>query len=89
MKTKKRSVGAAPRTPDAATGKALSCLMLCATLAIAAGVVGCGQKRPLQLPAKPGHAKPANTNPPTEPDILRHSADPASAPASAAIMPQR
>ncbi len=89
MKMKTRSVGAASHRPQREHRKALPGLMLCGALLLALGAAGCGQKRPLQLPAKPGHARPANTNPPTEPDISRAGAEPAAMPASAAVMPQR
>ncbi|SEL74790.1 hypothetical protein SAMN05216359_115105 [Roseateles sp. YR242] len=64
-------------------GKALTSLMLSAALvALSSGVAGCGQKRPLQLPttSKPGTGAVTTPVP---------KADPASAPASAALMPQR
>gem|GEM_PF-3109207 len=81
MKT--RSVGARARRPSLPVGKALMGLMLSAAALLMAGSLSaCGQKRPLQLPppAKPGTGAPVVSAP---------KADPASAPASAPIMPQR
>lgn len=83
MKT--RSVGALPRRSQQPAGKALTALMLSAALlALAGGIAGCGQKRPLQLPpAKAGTGTATTTT------HVAPKADPASSPASAALMPQR
>ncbi|WAC73267.1 lipoprotein [Roseateles sp. SL47] len=80
MKT--RSVGASAHRSQPQRGKALLGLMLSVALL---GIVGCGQKRPLQLPpsAKAGTGGTGGaTTPPAK-------APAASAPASAAVMPQR
>ncbi|MDH0864199.1 hypothetical protein [Mitsuaria sp. GD03876] len=65
---KTRSVGGASTPTRRLAAKAMTTLMLCA---FALGAAGCGQKRPLQLPAK--RTAPAST-----------AATPAVAPAASA-----
>jgi predicted small lipoprotein YifL len=96
MKT--RSVGARAHRSQPPRGKALMGLMLSLALVGVAGLSACGQKRPLQLPqaaktAGTGSAAPMTSSPAATvapgATATPASVTAASAPASAAIMPQR